>query len=403
VDRALRHGARGLPGGDTLAGLLARHFGVPNKADTPPLTVEQILAWADAHHERTGQWPRTAPGGIPEAPGETWERVDAALREGFRGLTGGTSLPQLLAGQRGAPLRPRAPPLTVEQVLGWADAHHGRTGRWPGKKSGPVPGAPGEKWLNIDQALRAGGRGLPGGESLARLLARQRGVRNKARVPPLTVEQVLAWADAHRERTGRWPGRKSGPVPGAPGEKWRNIDRALRLGGRGLPGGDSLAQLLARERGAPSTARPPSLTTEQVLAWADAHRERTGRWPGAMSGPVQDAPGETWRGVDVALRDGGRGLPGGDSLARLLARERGVRNVSNPPDLTEEQVLAWADAHRERTGRWPGRESGSVPGAPGEKWRNIDQALRLGGRGLPGGDTLAQLLRRHRGGLQGTP
>jgi hypothetical protein len=22
-----------------------------------PLTVEQILAWADAHHARTGEWP----------------------------------------------------------------------------------------------------------------------------------------------------------------------------------------------------------------------------------------------------------------------------------------------------------------------------------------------------------
>jgi hypothetical protein len=33
-----------------------------------------------------------------------------------------------------------------------------------------------------------------------------------------------------------------------------------------------------------------------------------------------DAVGETWRAIDTALRRGLRGLPGGDSLRRLLGR-----------------------------------------------------------------------------------
>ena len=69
------------------------------------------------------------------------------------------------------------------------------------------------------------------------------------RRPPLTVGQILAWADAHLARTGRWPAAASGPVEGAPGEAWGNIDNALRRGGRGLPGGDRLAGLLDRHRG----------------------------------------------------------------------------------------------------------------------------------------------------------
>jgi hypothetical protein len=40
------------------------------------------------------------------------------------------------------------------------------------------------------------------------------------------------------------------------------------------------------------------------------------------AGQVAGAPGETWRALDVALRQGLRGLPGGDSLARLLRRHR---------------------------------------------------------------------------------
>ena len=50
------------------------------------------------------------------------------------------------------------------------------------------------------------------------------------RKPPLTVAQILAWADSHRARTGRWPGAESGHVLDNRNEKWVNINQALRLG-----------------------------------------------------------------------------------------------------------------------------------------------------------------------------
>jgi hypothetical protein len=73
--------------------------------------------------------------------------------------------------------------------------------------------------------------------------------------PPLTVEQILAWADAHKARTGRWPAATSGPIPEAPGEVWGNIESALSGGYRGLPRGDSLAKLLNRHRNRRGQAR----------------------------------------------------------------------------------------------------------------------------------------------------
>jgi hypothetical protein len=76
----------------------------------------------------------------------------------------------------------KRPPLTVEQILAWADAHHARTGRWPSAEAGPVPGAPGETWHAVHAALYVGRRGLPGGDSLARLLARHQ--RSQRRAPP---------------------------------------------------------------------------------------------------------------------------------------------------------------------------------------------------------------------------
>jgi hypothetical protein len=183
-----------------------------------------------------------------------------------------------------------------------------------------VPEAPGENWNNLDQALRDGSRGLPGGDSLAKLLARRRGARNKSALPRLSEARILTWARAHHRRTGRWPTAALLSITGAPGESWAAVNTALRDGGRGLAGGDSLAKLLARRLGVRNQASVPRLTVKQILAWARAHRKRTGEWPRPRGGPIPGVPGETWMRVDTALREGLRGLPGGTSLRNLLAR-----------------------------------------------------------------------------------
>jgi hypothetical protein len=397
LDSALRLGLRGLGGGSSLARLLAEHRGVRNPHQLPALSPQQILAWADARQRRGGAWPTTGSGPVADAPGETWRGLDTALRVGLRGLPGDSSLARLLAEERGVRNVQSLPRLTARQVLAWADAHHRRTGEWPGADFVPVEGAPGETWAALDKALLLGRRGLPGGSSLARLLAQERGVRHPRELPRLTVRQVLAWARAQRRRTGQWPTRGSGPVAGAPGETWSAIDSALGGGYRGLLPGLSLSALLAGRRAVPPESDLPDLSLSRILAWADAHRERTGAWPRARSGSIAGAPGETWRGVDGALRTNRRGLTGGRTLARLLCERRGVRLRRYPPRLAEKEVLAWADRHHKRTGGWPTYRSGPVEGAPGETWRMVDTALRRGSRGLRGGRSLAALLATKRG------
>lgn len=290
----------------------------------------------------------------------------------------------------------RRRPLTVQEILGWADAYREARGRWPTGNAGAIAGARFESWQAVDAALRQGQRGLPAGSSLARLLAERRGVRNRKQLPLLTEELITAWADAHRERTGQWPRKDSGAIAECPGERWQTIDNALLVGLRGLPGASSLARLLAERRGVRNRKALPPLTEKQILAWADAHRSRTAKWPSHSSGAILDAPGETWGAADNALRAGLRGLPGGASLARLLSRERSVRNGSDLPDLSLAQVLEWADAHRARTGKWPTVLAGPVYEAPQESWGAIHCALRTGTRGLPIGASLAKLLMRER-------
>jgi hypothetical protein len=111
-------------------------------------------------------------------------------------------------------------------------------------KSGAIAGAPGETWQAVEDALRNGLRGLPGGSSLAKLLLQRRGVRSIVSLPRLKLGDIRRWARAHRERSGKWPTTTSGPIPEAPGENWRAVNLALYNGHRGLPGGSSLAKLL---------------------------------------------------------------------------------------------------------------------------------------------------------------
>jgi hypothetical protein len=286
--------------------------------------------------------------------------------------------------------------LTEQQILEWADAHHARTGQWPHHKSGSIEEAPDETWGRVNGALDRGLRGLSGGSSLAQLLAEKRNVRNSVNLPALSVDQILAWADAHHERTGRWPIRNTGLIEDSSEETWAGINTALIRGARGLPGSSSLSQLLADNRGVPNVQNLPRLSVTRILAWADAHHECTGKWPTRNSGRIEGSANETWARVDAGLIQGRRGLPGGSSLAQLLAEHRGARNRTNLPDHTEEQILLWGDAHHQRTGKWPTADSGVVVDAPGENWKTIDQALRLGCRGLPGGTSLARLIQERR-------
>jgi hypothetical protein len=288
----------------------------------------------------------------------------------------------------------RRPALSIADILAWADAFQKHWRRWPTKDDGPVAGQIDLTWCGVDQALQKGHRGLRPGSSLAKLLLEHRGKRHRGLLPNYTLKQILIWADLHHQRTGVWPTAKDGAIAEAPGETWLAVQKALADGNRGLPGGSSLAQLLAKRRGVRNISDLPLFTVEQVLAWADAHKARTGEWPTRKSGPIVESPPETWRIVNEALVRGWRGLPPSGSLAQLLAKHRGVRNRKRLPRLSLRKILRWADAYHQRTGRWPTHLSGPISEAPGETWSAIHDALYRGLRGFRSGSSLYQLLRQ---------
>lgn len=389
INACLREGHRGFPGGWTLAQLLFEYRGKRNDKRLPHYTISRILQWVDAHFKRTGKWPNIKSGAIHDAPGETWLAVHMALHKGRRGLTGGSSLAELLANKRNVRNRVSLPRLTVTKILRWADAHRRRTGNWPTITSCPVTDAPSENWKIIDGALRAGSRGLRGGSSLFKLLVKHRKLSRHV-LKPLAISQILVWADDHFRRTGRWPSEKSGRIPQSSGGTWQGVQSALRQGGRGVRKGSSIRKLLVANRGVPS--RTSKLSIRQILRWADDHYRRAGRWPNEKSGAIPKTAGETWCRVRWALKHGQRGMSKGLTIGKLLAMHRGVRNRQSIPKLTVRQILRWADAFFSKHGTWPSATSGAIDGAPGESWQAINVAIKSGGRGLPGGSTLAKLL-----------
>src|SRR5262249_46949533 len=144
-----------------------------------------------------------------------------ALALGLRGLPGDSSLAELLAAERGAPAPDMGPRALADKI--WA-------------------------WEQEAFAVKPRRRKPPGGQP---------------KVPRITIEQVLAWADAHHAATGCWPVKISGKVTTGSDETWARIDNALRKGIRGLAVITSLPRLLNEKRGVPTAGNPAPLTLER--------------------------------------------------------------------------------------------------------------------------------------------
>lgn len=289
----------------------------------------------------------------------------------------------------------RRPALTIEQILNWIDRFHAVTNRWPRRLDGRIADSQGETWQAIEMALKTGGRGLSIRTTLAQFLQEHRGVRNRNRLPLLSVNLILSWADDHHENTGEWPNSNSGNVLAATNECWLSIDRSLRMGSRGLSVGPSLAGLLFVHRQIRRHPFLPKLTEKGILQWAKAYFRRHGNWPTRQSGTIPDASGETWAQVNCALIQGNRGLNSGSSLARLMASHGFYRNNKGLPELQTLLIVKWANIYIEQTGQWPTHLSGPIPGSNGETWSSVHSALSRGGRGFPGNSSLFQLLSRY--------
>jgi hypothetical protein len=122
-----------------------------------------------------------------------------------------------------------------------------------------------EKWKYLDQCLRMGRRGLPGGSSLHNILREL-----KQRPETVSERQIRIWAKAFFKDTDRWPTKhdQNSLRYSTYDITWHGWDRALQRGWYGLPGGSSLSELVAPlRRGSQKAGRPDAKTeTEAILS-----------------------------------------------------------------------------------------------------------------------------------------
>jgi hypothetical protein len=167
--------------------------------ERPDLTVARILARADDHQAAHRQWPdgrkQSAFLRVEGVPGESWQAINHALALGPRGLPGDSSLAELLAEHRGAPVPDRAPEALAEKIRAWEQKHFPiQRRRSRAAKPAPPP------------------------------------------LPALTISGIRAWAIAHHQATGKWPNFGSGQVREAPWQRKANRSHdSVAAGGRRPP------------------------------------------------------------------------------------------------------------------------------------------------------------------------
>ena len=298
--------------------------------DRRSLTIEQILAWADAHHAAHGA---LAGGGTAVravrwstgSPGSRGRRSTTPWRWACGGCRATRRWRSCWPSSRGAPLPDMRPQALAEKIWAWEQEQFPSRGRgsaprssglsraddsprsWPGPtpimrppeigrriKSGPVRAAPYDvTWKRIDDALRLGPRGLPGGSSLAR------GTMEHRDVPSTRCASSRSWPGPTRttQPPARWPNGLSGTVLGAPGENWATWTTSSTRAAaacRGVEPGPPARRaarasrpVVRSSRRSASTRSWPGPTPTTRPTAAGRPRERAGR-PGARRDLARD-------------------------------------------------------------------------------------------------------------------
>ncbi len=177
IDRLARFGSCGLAPGSSLRSILApispngMRSPLLGKLKKPPLEESSIVQAAVEHLRTYGRAPtNSSPEPLAGLPGESWGAIDEAGRRGRRGLTKGRTVAVIVRVVR-EEHQYRAL-LTEEKILSAAREFFRERGSFPTKRSRePVAGLPFDCWQKIDNAGRAGIRGLAKGRTLSKILA----------------------------------------------------------------------------------------------------------------------------------------------------------------------------------------------------------------------------------------
>lgn len=107
--------------------------------------------------------------------------------------------------------------------------------------------------------------------------------------------------------------------------------------------------------------RKDPLSLDLIVYWISRYFSQNGSYPISRGcEAIQEMEGYTWRGVDAALRQGHRGLPGKFSLAEFIVKHFGAVNKTNKKAWTKKDVIRWIKDFYKRNNLPPHQDSGIV-------------------------------------------
>jgi superfamily II DNA or RNA helicase len=356
--------------------------------------VHEPIKFANLHaaildfRSRTGRWPSTV-SGYCDAIGLDFRQIDHYLRHGIRGLGPDSSLYgeiKTVAAANGLlpPVRDyETASLTEADVQEALQQHYDARGATPRKGSASSP--LGMSWEVLDRYLRKGGRGLGPGSSLAKqvvIFHKSKGLPVKEALRPLTYAQIHKAIRVYVSEKGQPPRRNSPGTVSLIGISWPALENLLKRGGRGLSRKSTVAKEVAKV-----LAQKP-LPAAAKYCLADVHGAirtyfmQNGRPP--MSHSLERVPslGVTWFTLSRWLRR--------ESTTLLKQVKHALGNLPTPTDLTIKQVHASIFEYYRLHGALPRRGRDGKAPLIGIGWGTLNNNLRLGGRGLGPGSSLAK-------------
>jgi hypothetical protein len=215
----------------------------------------------------------------------------------------------------------------------------------------------------------------------------------------LTEEKIIGFVKSFYKVHGRYPAAHTKENDGLPeGYTWITIDSALTHCSQGITAKSSIAKLISKHLGVRYKGDLPDFSEEKIVEWAKKYFLVHNKYPSIRTKPSDWLPeGETWIALDIALKRGTRGLPGGSSVAKLFEKYFGIRNKTNIPKISEQCIIDYMIVFKDKYGYFPhahSKENEMLPS--GESWHGFDKALRNARRGLTK-TTLASLKEKYFG------
>lgn len=294
--------------------------------------------------------------------------------------------------------------LSEELICSWIkkyiDKHNKKK---PTQKSGVVEFVEndyqGITWLDINNCLKKGLRGLPGGITLPAFIEKKFGMKGrKVSTFRLSEELICSWIKKHIDThdKDKKPTKRSGIIEFAEGDyyglTWGSVDSALHRGSKGLQGGTSLADLIEKNFGIINPKSIPVLSEEKILYHAKKFKDKHGRKPHCNDGDVDGVENLTWRNIDGHLRQRE------SSLSKFLEKKLGIKAKNTPQEPPLPLIQEWIKKYFEKHKKIPSALSqNKVEFAEGIHkgitWGTVHSEVKKGRCGLPKGTSLAEVVK----------